>query len=294
MKLEGNKKRLILYISKVLSWIILAILILIAGFLVYYVISSRIYASKGEEYRPKYSLYTIISPSMEPNIKVYDVIFNEKVTDLTTIHEGDIITFISTGVLSEGMTVTHRVIDIVETDSGIKFRTKGDNNIAPDSALADGDKVLSKVLFKIPQLGRVQFLLSSKSGWLFLIMLPAIGVIIYDIIKVLKLGSIKKKVDNILEKGKEKVDPNKIKEENQRKQKIRDNLKNNPLNNIPINELSAKEESDSNKIKTSVKKVKNKIKIIEPQLIPKVVEPDKFMMEIELPKLQAKRKNKKR
>ena len=119
-------------IMKVLSWIIIGLLICLAGFLMYYVISSKLYEANGKKFEPKMSLYTIISTSMEPSIKVYDVVFDVKV-DASKIKEGDVITFISTSSLSEGMTITHRVINIVETENGRKFRVQGDNNSTPDT-----------------------------------------------------------------------------------------------------------------------------------------------------------------
>lgn len=218
MKDGKNKNWVIKYISKVFSWFLLTILVLVAGFLVYYVVSVNIYARKGEQFKPKFSLYTIISPSMVPNINVYDVIFDVRVDDLTKLKEGDVITFVSTGYLNEGMTVTHRIVDIIETDEGLKFRTKGDNNLVPDSALVEPGNVIGKTLFKIPQLGRVQSLLATKGGWLFLVLLPALGVIIYDIIKIIKLTAVKKKVDQSILDNEVKIDPEQIKREEERKE----------------------------------------------------------------------------
>ena len=100
MSKKGKAKRVFKYITDVISWTCLCILILIGALLVWYFISAKIYASKGEKYTPYFSLYTIISPSMEPNIKVYDVILDTRVDDVNTIKEGDIITFISSGNLS--------------------------------------------------------------------------------------------------------------------------------------------------------------------------------------------------
>ena len=193
-----NKNWVIKYISKVFSWFLLTILVLVAGFLVYYVVSANIYARKGEEFKPKFSLYTIISTSMVPNINVYDVIFDVRVDDLTKLN--------------------HRIVDVIETDEGLKFRTKGDNNLVPDSALVEPGNVIGKTLFKIPQLGRVQSLLATKGGWLFLVLLPALGVIIYDIIKIIKLTAVKKKVDQSILDNEVKIDPEQIKREEERKE----------------------------------------------------------------------------
>ena len=46
----------------------------IAAVLIYYIISVQIHA-KDENYKPGISIYTIVSPSMTPNINVYDVVF---------------------------------------------------------------------------------------------------------------------------------------------------------------------------------------------------------------------------
>ena len=214
-------------ISKIISWTVLALLILIATFLVYYVISAKVYESKGEKFQPQFSLYTIISTSMEPNILVYDVVFDTKVTNISDLKVGDVITFSSTGSLTDGMTITHRIVGIIETDKGVKLRTKGDGNIAPDPSLVDSTHILGKVAFKLPQLGRVQFLLQSKGGWLFALLIPAMGVVIYDVMKVIRLSGIKK---NVKEANKKEEDLDLKKNETELKAKLKAKF----INVVPI------------------------------------------------------------
>ena len=48
-----------------------------------------------------------------------------------------------------------------------------------------------------PQLGKVQFFLSSRLGWICVILIPAIGIIIMDFIKLRKLFNIKKEIEVI-------------------------------------------------------------------------------------------------
>jgi signal peptidase I len=55
------------------------LLFIIAMFLVFYIATSA-YAKKTKT-KPIFSLFTIVSPSMEPNIMVYDVIFDKKVNN---------------------------------------------------------------------------------------------------------------------------------------------------------------------------------------------------------------------
>ena len=47
------------------------------------------------------------------------------------------------------------------------------------------------------QLGRIQFFLASKGGWFIAILVPAFGIIIYDIIKLVKLINVKNKKNQI-------------------------------------------------------------------------------------------------
>ena len=189
--------RIIKIITKVISWIVLIFLILLASILIYYVVSSKLCEKMGKKYEPLISLYTIISPSMEPNIRVYDVVITKK-TNANDIKEGDVITFISTSTLGEGLTITHRVKSVIRTENDVKFRTQGDNNNTPDSALVTSNNLLGKVVFTIPQLGRIQFLLQSKEGWLFCLLIPAIIVVVYDVVKVLKLSNVKQRLNNTL------------------------------------------------------------------------------------------------
>ena len=125
---------------------------------------------------------------MEPNVKVYDVVVDLNVFNQNDIKKGDIITFVSNSNVSKGLTVTHRVVDIISNEDGTKsYITKGDNNLKADQATVNINDVLGKVLFKIPQLGRVQFLIADKFGWLLVILIPSLGVIIYDFIKLFRL-----------------------------------------------------------------------------------------------------------
>lgn len=184
-------------IMTIISWTVFVLLILCAAFLLYYFVSSKIYAKKGAGYEPKYSLYTIISPSMVPNIRVYDVVVVKYIKQASDIKIGDVITFNSVSIESFGKSVTHRVIEVViDANGNYKFSTKGDNNFIKDSSAVPFENVTGKVVMKIPQLGRVQFFLASRFGWLVAIVIPALYVIIKDIIKIIGATKIGKKVLN--------------------------------------------------------------------------------------------------
>lgn len=180
---------------KLLSYAVIVVLIFLGIFFAYYFVSLKMYEKNPTVNIPRFGLYTIISPSMEPAVKVYDVVVDMNVFKETDIKKGDIITFISNSNVSKGLTVTHRVIDVIKNQDGsLSYITKGDNNQKSDQAPVNYKDVVGKVLFKIPQLGRVQFLIADKFGWIMVILLPALGVIIYDFIKLFKVLTFNNKL----------------------------------------------------------------------------------------------------
>lgn len=212
------------FITSVISWTALVILILLALFLAYYTISTSVFSKKGEKYEPFVSLYTIVSGSMEPNINIYDVVLSKKVKSPNDIKVGDVITFISTSSISKGMTITHRVIEVTKNENGVAYRTKGDNNISPDTAPAEYNNVIGKVVLRVPQLGRVQSFLGTQGGWLIVIVIPALIIIISDILKIFQLAGVKNKIEKIEEEDKKRK-LEKIEKENLRKQDIKKRLR---------------------------------------------------------------------
>ncbi len=187
-----KRKKIFKMIYKVISYTIICILMAIAAFLIFYVVSGKIAQKQGK--KPLFGLYTIISPSMTGTLNVYDVAFTMRV-DTDKLKEGDIITFYSTNSFFGGTPITHRIIEIVDVpDSGKMFRVKGDANPKADEEKVIPSNVVGKVMFKIPQLGRVQFFLASKGGWIIAIMIPALVIISYDIYKIFRLVLLKSKL----------------------------------------------------------------------------------------------------
>ena len=227
--LKNNLKGFFKYISTVVSWTVFVLLLIVGVLLIYYFVSMRLYATNGEKFEPKFSVYTIVSESMEPNINVYDVIVNTKVDKPSDIKPNDVITFTSTWQVTYGMTITHRVVGTKKLDDGsICYITRGDNNTQEDQACVKENNVIGKVKAVIPGLGRVQSFLSSSMGWLLIIIIPALYIIVKDIIKLFKLAKEVKEE----QEEKNKVNKNKKISKNKRlEQAYRDLLKvkkNNP------------------------------------------------------------------
>lgn len=187
-----KRKKVFKMIYKIISYTIICILMAIAAFLIFYVISGKIAQKQGK--KPLFGLYTIISPSMTGTLNVYDVAFTMRV-DTDKLKESDIITFYSTNSFFGGTPITHRIIEVVNVpNSGKMFRVKGDANPKADEEKVIPSNVVGKVMFKIPQLGRVQFFLASKGGWIIAIMIPTLVIISYDIYKIFRLILLKSKL----------------------------------------------------------------------------------------------------
>lgn len=202
---------IIKFIGKTLAYVILCLLFLITAFLVYYMSTSAIAARKGEN--PQISLYTIVSPSMEPFIKVYDVIIDRRLKANDELKVGDVITFYSSTLNTDGYTITHRIYDIKISKGKTYYITKGDNNQSVDVGSITRDNIVGKMVYKINGLGKIQFFLSSKLGWILIILIPALCFILYDLNRLNRIFKIKKKIDNIPEyqnmSAKEEIEHNK-------------------------------------------------------------------------------------
>ena len=185
-------KRCLHMISNIISYTLIIILMVICSFLVFYVIDGKICKAKGKN--PMFGLFTIISPSMTGTIDVYDVAFVKRI-DPNNLKKGDIITFYSENTFFGGTPITHRIINIDENDgNGRLFTVQGDANPKADDEKVKASNVVGKVYFKIPQLGRIQFFLASKSGWLIAILIPSLGIISYDIFKLFRLVLLRSKL----------------------------------------------------------------------------------------------------
>jgi len=99
--------------------------------------------------------YTVLSGSMEPEYHVGSVIY-VKDADIEALEVENSITFVL-----DGITVTHRIIRIEESQEGLRFYTMGDANNTPDGGFVTPDEIIGTPVFSLPYLGYV-FLLYSK------------------------------------------------------------------------------------------------------------------------------------
>jgi len=93
----------------------------------------------------------IVTGSMEPLIMPGDVTLIEKITnnnELKKIEIGDVIQFKRDEIL-----IVHRIIDIVEEEGMVCYKTKGDNNSGEDKQLVTAENITGILYKVVPKLG---------------------------------------------------------------------------------------------------------------------------------------------
>lgn len=172
-------------VLKIISSAIFIVLVLVLVTIIGYVVRVNFMASNDKLGEIKINMYTILTQSMYPTIKAGDVIITYKEDD-NKYSEGDVITFISDK--NGGIAITHRVNEVYNINGVYSYKTKGDNNNTADNEIINSSNVLGRVIVKIPKVGYIQQFLVSKTGWIVAVVLPAMGIIIYDILKIVLMA----------------------------------------------------------------------------------------------------------
>ena len=111
-----------------------------------------------------FSIFRVSSDSMEPTLKVDDIIMTQSVKP-EEIKYGDIVTYDCLEGDLKGQTITHRVAkEPVERDGVYYFTTKGDKSGAQFDAEISYDQVEGKYLYTIPFADKLYTFFLSPAG----------------------------------------------------------------------------------------------------------------------------------
>jgi len=121
--------------------------------------------------------FIVLSGSMETEIFAGDIAVVKEV-ELDTLKENDIIAF-----REENIVITHRIVNIIETENELKFITKGDNNADNDNDYVLGENIEGKYQFKISRLGNFAMFLQTPIGLVICLSIPILGLFISKIIE---------------------------------------------------------------------------------------------------------------
>ena len=126
--------------------------------------------------------YIVLSGSMEPKYHTGSLIYVvEKET--SKLEAGDVITF----QLKGGTIVTHRIVEVINENGSLGFRTKGDANDIEDASIVLAEQVIGTPTFSIPYLGYLVTYMKTTSGR-FATMAIAAGILLLTILPDLILN----------------------------------------------------------------------------------------------------------
>lgn len=157
--------------KKVIRWIsniILCLLIILVILSLY----SKFKAKDNPHYIPSifgYKPMSVLTGSMRPVLEPGDMIVVKELSP-KEIKVGDVITY----RVNEKSLVTHRVVEIVNKDNQLLFKTKGDANNVEDSKLVTTEQLIGLLVLNIPNGGYITHWIRSPIGIIVLIILPII------------------------------------------------------------------------------------------------------------------------
>lgn len=171
--------RIVKKIISILLYILTAVLLVTAVFAVSMKASGRIPSIFG------YSVFQVISPSMEPAIPTGSyILVREK--DPQEVREGDVISFRSSDPQIYRQINTHRVVAIEEQDGKLRFTTRGDNNPIDDATAVSETDLIGVYQKNIPFLSGIGKLLKNPYIFFVIALVPALFLFISEILNVKK------------------------------------------------------------------------------------------------------------
>ena len=169
-------------IKTVAVWIVVAF----AVFMMIFTLVSVNTFDQNERNIFGYKFFVVRTDSMKAtHFDAGDIIISKEV-DVTTLREGDVITFVSLSSDNYGETVTHRIREVTtDTDGSIAFVTYGTTTDTNDEALAT--VIIGKYVGKIPNLGAFFLFLKTTPGYIVCILIPFLILIISQGINCIQL-----------------------------------------------------------------------------------------------------------
>ncbi len=169
------KKIKIKVLGRILYWVILIGLILIAGLV----------AGSALNIPGNFKIFVVQSGSMEPSIKRMGIVVVKPFRDY---QKGEVITIAEPA--NPKVTLTHRIAAIEEVKGKTFYTTKGDANEEADTEKRPLENVLGKVILSVPFLGYPVSFAKTQTGFIVLIVIPAV-LIVYSELMAIKNEALK-------------------------------------------------------------------------------------------------------
>jgi signal peptidase len=131
----------------------------------------------------------VLTDSMLPLISSGDLIFCVTV-EPEDVQVGDVISFFDP-MGSGTAVVTHRVLEIMEKDGELSFRTKGDNNNAEDQVAVPEKNLVGLYQSRIPGAGNIAMFMQTTAGLIVCVVLPIVLLVGWDVLRRRKYDKAK-------------------------------------------------------------------------------------------------------
>jgi signal peptidase I len=142
---------------------------------------------------PRYNFFVVMSGSMEPAIRTGSII---SVREEEEYGIDDIITVDIPERTAD--TFTHRIVEEIEEDGETKYITKGDANETEDPEPVSEDLIIGSLFFKIPYLGYLINFARQPTGFILMVIVPAMIIIGSEV------NIIRDEISKMVSKKKEK------------------------------------------------------------------------------------------
>ena len=174
-KQEKNQKILTI-IGTILCIILLPILIINLTLIVKSYVNTEEVPSIGGVFP-----MIVLTDSMYPEISAGDLIICNTL-EPEEVQEQDVISFFDP-MGSGTSVVTHRVLEIIQEDGELSFRTKGDNNNAEDQVLVPQKNLIGIYRSRIPAAGHVAMFMQTTPGLILCVVCPVLLMVGFDMLR---------------------------------------------------------------------------------------------------------------
>lgn len=168
-----NILKILWKIFKIILWIL--VILIVSVILVQRVSNNKLTVAN-------YSIYTVVTESMVPKYKVFDMVLAKKV-DVNSLVVGDDVVYMGKEGSFNGKIVTHQIIGIDNNNGSLEFHTKGIANIIEDPVVSS-DQIYGKVLTKLGIMSFLSKIVSNQYGFYFIIIVPAVILVFQVFIDV--------------------------------------------------------------------------------------------------------------
>ncbi|OME05886.1 signal peptidase I [Paenibacillus odorifer] len=165
-------------IKKIINNTLSSLMLVIFILLVAAVVLSK--ASGGEPAFFGYEIKTVLSGSMEPGIQTGSIVALKPGGDMNRFKPGDVITFRN----EDNLLITHRIVEATVNNATGEavYRTKGDNNDAPDMNPTSSVNVVAQYTgVTVPYVGYAMNFAVSKAGSVVLMIVPGLMLLLYSL-----------------------------------------------------------------------------------------------------------------